>query len=207
MADTLGQSSDRSASTTRNVSAALGVLVLALAPQLVELLWSFATIFGVSGRNTLQVLSGHGAALLLAVPSYLSGANGKGAGSDTLLALIYSYPLFAVAILSLLIKPKGPSGLLWRRRLDGARSCSPCGRRATCRVCAGFPSAPVLHRACSGYCCWLSAQASPSWVFWPTARSLRPTIGGARCSSRCRFFPSLRLSVPWVSSCRHSPPS
>src|SRR4029453_13139111 len=39
---------------------------------------------------------------------YLSGANGKGAGSDTLLALIYSYPLFAVAILSLLIKPKGP---------------------------------------------------------------------------------------------------
>ena len=108
MADTLGQSSDRSASTTRNVSAALGVLVLALAPQLVELLWSFATIFGVSGRNTLQVLSGHGAALVLAVPSYLSGANGKGAGSDTLLALIYSYPLFAVAILSLLIKPKGP---------------------------------------------------------------------------------------------------
>jgi hypothetical protein len=71
---------------------------------LVELLWSFATIFGVSGRNTLQVLSGHGAALLLAVPSYLSGANGKGAGSDTLLALIYSYPLFAVAILTMFIK-------------------------------------------------------------------------------------------------------
>jgi len=67
MADTLGQSSDRSTSTTRNVSAALGVLVLALAPQLVELLWSFATIFGVSGRGTLQVLTAHGAALLLAV--------------------------------------------------------------------------------------------------------------------------------------------
>jgi hypothetical protein len=108
MADTLGQSSDRSTSTTRNVSAALGVLVLALAPQLVELLWSFATIFGVSGRSTLQVLSAHGAALLLAVPNYLAGASGKGLGSDTLLALIYSYPLFAVAILSLLIKPKGP---------------------------------------------------------------------------------------------------
>ena len=111
MADTLGQSSDRSASTTRNVSAALGVLILALAPQLVELLWSFATIFGVSGRNTLQVLSAHGAALLLAVPNYL-GANGKGLGSDTLLALIYSYPLFAVALLTLLVKPRGPQDYL-----------------------------------------------------------------------------------------------
>jgi hypothetical protein len=79
---------------------------------LVELLWSFATIFGVSGRNTLQVLSAHGAALLLAVPNYLAGANGKGLGSDTLLALIYSYPLFAVALLTLLVKPRGPQDYL-----------------------------------------------------------------------------------------------
>ena len=42
MADTLGHSPDRSASTTRHTSAALSVLVLALTPQIFELLWSFS---------------------------------------------------------------------------------------------------------------------------------------------------------------------
>jgi Tripartite tricarboxylate transporter TctB family len=107
MADTTGHLPDRSASTTRNTTAALAVVLIALAPQIIELLWSFATIFGVSGRGPLQVVAAHGSALLLAIPNYL-GSGGKALGSDTLLALIYSYPLFAVAIVTLFVKEKGP---------------------------------------------------------------------------------------------------
>ena len=107
MADTTGHLPDRSASTSNNAKAALAVVLIALAPQIIELLWSFATIFGVSGRSTLQVVAAHGSALLLAIPNYL-GAGGKAVGSDTLLALIYSYPLFAVAIVTLFVKEKAP---------------------------------------------------------------------------------------------------
>jgi len=107
MADTTGHLPDRSASTSNNAKAALAVVLIALAPQIIELLWSFATIFGVSGRGPLQVVTAHGSALLLAIPNYL-GAGGKALGSDTLLALIYSYPLFAVAIVTLFVKEKGP---------------------------------------------------------------------------------------------------
>jgi len=107
MADTMGQSPDRSASATRNSSAALSVLVLALAPQIFELFWSFSTIFGANGRNPLQVLASHGIALISAVGSI--GATTKTpVASDALLALIYSYPLLAVAVLTLFIKPKAP---------------------------------------------------------------------------------------------------
>ena len=107
MADTLGHSPDRSASTNRNSSAAFSVLVLALAPQIFELLWSIGTVFGASGRGPLQVLAGHGIALVTAFGSI--GATTKTpVASDALLALIYSYPLLAVAILTLLVKPKAP---------------------------------------------------------------------------------------------------
>jgi hypothetical protein len=112
MADTVGHSPDRAASTTRNSSAALSVLVLALTPQLFELLWSFGTPFGVSGRDPLQVLSGHGIALVSAALSLLVGSFGAATktpmASDVLLALIYSYPLLAVTVLTLLVKPKAP---------------------------------------------------------------------------------------------------
>jgi Tripartite tricarboxylate transporter TctB family len=110
MADTLGHSPDRSASTTRHTSAALSILVLALTPQIFELLWSFSTIFGASGRNPLQVLAGHGIALVSAAPGLLVGSFGAKTpiASDALLALIYSYPLLAVAVLTLLVKPKAP---------------------------------------------------------------------------------------------------
>jgi hypothetical protein len=127
MADTLGHSPDRSASTARNSAAALAVLVLALAPQIFELLWSFSTIFGASGRNPPQVLLGHGTALLSAVQSlalvlyqlpdlilgflvsgYTYQTTKATFSSDTLLALIYSYPLFAVAILTRVVRLKAP---------------------------------------------------------------------------------------------------
>jgi Tripartite tricarboxylate transporter TctB family len=113
MADTLGHSPDRStpASTIRNSSAALAVLLLALAPQMFELAWSLAAfIFRLSGgRNPAQVLIGHGSGLLSAVPSLISGAGTKTAlSSDALLALIYSYPLLAVAVFTRFVRMRAP---------------------------------------------------------------------------------------------------
>jgi len=108
----MGHSPDKStASTIRNSSAAIAVLVLAFAPQLFELAWSVAAlIFRFSGgRNPAQVLIGHGSALLLAVPSLISGAGTKTAlSSDALLALIYSYPLLAVAVFTLFVRLRAP---------------------------------------------------------------------------------------------------
>jgi hypothetical protein len=134
MADTMGHSPDRSATTTGNSSAAIAVLVLALTPQLFELLWSIgaqlAAVAGIakySGRSPLQVLSAHGSALLLAVQSltvvfsqvsssilgvlfsgYTAPPIKTAFSSDTLLAMIYSYPLFAVAILTRFVRLKAP---------------------------------------------------------------------------------------------------
>jgi hypothetical protein len=110
MADTLGHSPDRSAFITRNSSAAIAVLLLALAPQIVELLWSLVSMFWAVGRSPPQVLLAHAIALLAAVPGLLFGlgADAKGAlSSETLLALIYSYPLFAIAILTFFVRLKG----------------------------------------------------------------------------------------------------
>src|SRR5690242_352013 len=109
MAETMGQT----VSSTRNTNAALGIVVLALAPQLFELLWSLGTIIGVgAGRNPAQVLLAHGGALLSAAPNAVFGSVAadakKGLSSDVLLALIYSYPLFAVAIVTLFVKIRAP---------------------------------------------------------------------------------------------------
>jgi hypothetical protein len=115
MADTLGHSPDGSTPvpTIRNSSAAIAVLLLALAPQLFELAWSTAGfIFRFSGRSPAQTVFDHGSALLFAVFSLgfgSFGANAKGALSPyTLLALIYSYPLLAVALFTLFARLKAP---------------------------------------------------------------------------------------------------
>ncbi|SFI25324.1 tripartite tricarboxylate transporter TctB family protein [Bradyrhizobium sp. Gha] len=101
MADAMGHS----ATATRSTSVAMGFCVLAVAPQIFELIWSFGTIFGWgAGRGPLQVVAAHAAALVAGAPIALLGAAGgdaKKASSDVLLALIYSYPLLAVAILTL----------------------------------------------------------------------------------------------------------
>ncbi|MET4201105.1 tripartite tricarboxylate transporter TctB family protein [Bradyrhizobium sp. LA6.12] len=101
MADTMGHS----ATATRNTSVAIGFCLLAIAPQIFEFIWSIGTIFGWgAGRGPLQVVTGHATALLAGAPSAIFGSFGSGtkkASSDVLLALIYSYPLFAVAILTL----------------------------------------------------------------------------------------------------------
>ncbi|MCG2628725.1 tripartite tricarboxylate transporter TctB family protein [Bradyrhizobium sp. WYCCWR 13023] len=106
MADTMGHS----ATATKNTSVALGFCLLALAPQIFELIWSIGTIFGWgAGRGPATVLISHTTALVAGAPAALLGAIGgetKKASSDVLLALIYSYPLFAVAIVTLFMTIK-----------------------------------------------------------------------------------------------------
>ncbi|MBR0700078.1 tripartite tricarboxylate transporter TctB family protein [Bradyrhizobium diazoefficiens] len=101
MADTMGHS----ATATRNTRLAVGFCLLAIAPQIFELIWSIGTIFGWgTGRGPAAVVIGHATALLAGAPGALIGAasgDTKKASSDVLLALIYSYPLFVVAILTL----------------------------------------------------------------------------------------------------------
>ncbi len=101
MADTMGHS----ATATRNTSVALGFCLLAIAPQIFEFIWSIGTIFGWgAGRGPAAVVIAHATALLAGAPGALIGAasgDTKKASSEVLLALIYSYPLFAVAIVTL----------------------------------------------------------------------------------------------------------
>ena len=103
MADTMGHS----AAATRNTSMALGFCLLAIAPQIFEFIWSIGTIFGWgAGRGPATVVINHATALLAGAPGALIGAasgDSKKASSEVLLALIYSYPLFAVAILTLFV--------------------------------------------------------------------------------------------------------
>ena len=106
MADTMGHS----ATATKNTSVALGFCLLAIAPQIFELIWSIGTIFGWgAGRGPATVLISHTTALVAGAPAALLGAIGgetKKASSDVLLALIYSYPLFAVAVVTLFMTIK-----------------------------------------------------------------------------------------------------
>lgn len=101
MADTMGHS----ATAIRNTRLALGFCLLAIAPQIFELIWSIGTIFGWgAGRGPATVVISHATALLAGAPVALIGAasgDAKKASSEVLLALIYSYPLFVVAILTL----------------------------------------------------------------------------------------------------------
>ncbi|RXT44252.1 tripartite tricarboxylate transporter TctB family protein [Bradyrhizobium betae] len=100
MAETMGHS----ATATRNTSVAIGFCLLAIAPQIFEFIWSIGTIFGWgAGRGPATVLISHATALFGGAPAVLIGAasgDTKKASSDVLLALIYSYPIFAVAILT-----------------------------------------------------------------------------------------------------------
>ena len=103
MADTVGHSM----TTTRNTSAAIGIFLLALAPQMFELIWSVGTLFGWgAGRGPGTVVVSHVSALLGGAPSALPGwigGDAKKLSGDVLLALIYSYPLFVVAIFTFFV--------------------------------------------------------------------------------------------------------
>jgi hypothetical protein len=112
MAETTGQIPNQAASgpAARNNTGAIVILVLALAPQIIEFLTSCAGLFlNFSGRGPLQVFSAHGSALLLAVPSLLTQSFGGGKSalsSDVLLALIYTYPVLALGVFTLLVRPR-----------------------------------------------------------------------------------------------------
>ena len=114
MAETTGQIPNESASApaVRYTTGAFVILVMALAPQIIELLTSCAGLFfNFSGRGPLQVLSAHGSALILAVPNLATQSFGGGKASlssDALLALIYSYPMLAIAVFTFLVRPRSP---------------------------------------------------------------------------------------------------
>jgi hypothetical protein len=99
------------APSARNTTGAVIILLLAFAPQIVELLMSLVGLVApLSGRSPFQVLSAHGSALLMAVPHLAQqyAAGGKTSlSSDNLLALIYTYPLVAVALFSRLVRARG----------------------------------------------------------------------------------------------------
>jgi hypothetical protein len=106
MAETMGHT----VSATRNSKVALGIFLLALAPQMFEFIWSWGALVGLgSGRGPAQVLISHGTALLAGGPgaAFSFSADAKKAlTSEVMLALIYTYPLFAVAILTLFVRVK-----------------------------------------------------------------------------------------------------
>jgi hypothetical protein len=115
MADTTSHLPDGSAvapSVARNTTGACLILLLAFAPQIVELLMSLAGLFvSLSGRGPLQVLLGHASALIFALPGLAQQYAGGGKVTlsfDILLALIYTYPLLAVALFTLLVRLRAP---------------------------------------------------------------------------------------------------
>jgi hypothetical protein len=114
MAETTSHLPDGAAAAPglRSATGALIILLLAFAPPIVELLMSLAgLVIPLSGRNPLQVLWGHGSALIFALPSlveqYAAGSKAS-LSSDVLLTLIYTYPLLAVALFTLLVRPRAP---------------------------------------------------------------------------------------------------
>jgi hypothetical protein len=114
MAETTTHLPDGSATapSARNTTGACIILLLAFAPQIIEFLMSVAGLLvQLSGRSPLQVLSAHGAALAFALPNLAQqyAAGGKASLSfDVLLALIYTYPLVAMALFTLLVRPRAP---------------------------------------------------------------------------------------------------
>ncbi|MGC2779711.1 MAG: tripartite tricarboxylate transporter TctB family protein [Bradyrhizobium sp.] len=114
MAETTGPLSDGTATvpSARNVTGALIVLLLAFAPQLVELSISLVSLVAaLSARSPLEVVSAHGAALVESLPTLLGQWTDGGRIAlrpDALLALIYTYPLMAIALFTFLARPRAP---------------------------------------------------------------------------------------------------
>ncbi|WP_315755142.1 MULTISPECIES: tripartite tricarboxylate transporter TctB family protein [unclassified Bradyrhizobium] len=114
MAETTGQLSGETAGmpAARSATGASIILVLAFAPQIIELLIALAGLVApLSGRGPLQVIAAHASALSIAIPSLAQqyAASGKTSlSSDVLLALIYTYPLIAVAVFTFMVRPRAP---------------------------------------------------------------------------------------------------
>ncbi len=114
MAETTGQLSGETATapSARNLTGAVIILVLAFAPQLVELALSLVgMVTTLSGRSPLEVVSGHATAFVEAVPMLLRQWADGGKVTlryDVLLALIYTYPLAAVALFTFVVRLRAP---------------------------------------------------------------------------------------------------
>ena len=132
-----------------------GIVVLALAPQIFEFLWSFGTIFGFGSRPR----SGAGAAgawrgAVVRRPRRAVRLVRRGRQEGVFVGCAARADLFLPAVCRRDRDrvPQGPHrpGLYRRRRADARCRCSRCGLRAICRACADFPSAPEPRRGCSG---------------------------------------------------------
>lgn len=135
MSETVGHSPDRAMSgTARGISGPLIILILAVAPQIINVVSTLVLlILGMGTKNPLQVLVDHIAAFGAAVrwlgwaitflpdlvPAAISAlfawksalltpvfAKIGGAPPAALLPLIFSYPLFALGALSFYLKPR-----------------------------------------------------------------------------------------------------
>ncbi|MBB5047218.1 hypothetical protein HNR60_001970 [Rhodopseudomonas rhenobacensis] len=113
MADTVGRLPEQTRRAARNGSGALAVLLLALAPQLVHVLWAAVSpLYRVPIGNPAQIAVDYATALGTALPAWLGATFGTVPSpplpSAVLLALIYCYPLIALALLTLMVRPRGP---------------------------------------------------------------------------------------------------
>lgn len=113
MADTTGHLPDTATAmpAARNVTGAWVILALAFAPQIIDLMIALAGLIGLaSARSPLQVLADHGAALAQALPELIaqSGRGKFSLSSPILLALIYTYPLLAIALFTWFARPRAP---------------------------------------------------------------------------------------------------
>lgn len=114
MAETTGHlpAGATAAPSARNLTGTLVILLLAFAPQFVELLIALAgLIVPLSGRGPLQVLFAHSGAMALAIPALVQQAAGgsrTALSSDMLLAVIYTAPLLAVALFTRLARIRAP---------------------------------------------------------------------------------------------------
>lgn len=135
MSETVGHSPDRTMSgTAHTLTGPIAILVLAVAPQLLHILFSLGfVIFGLGGKNPLTVLADHVVAFGTAlrwlgwaitflpdlIPAALKAlvfwqsnlltpvfAKIGGTPAPAWLPLIYSYPLLAIGALSFVLKPR-----------------------------------------------------------------------------------------------------
>ena len=113
MSDATRRAPDRPGAvlSIKNPSGAIGVAVLAFTPQIVEIVWSIAgLILRFGGRNPAQAFIDHAYALAIAIPSLATGqaVATNGGLSEVLLAQVYTFPLLAVAALTLFVKLRAP---------------------------------------------------------------------------------------------------
>lgn len=111
MSDVTGHSPGHSNSVViSRRTGAIAVLLLALAPQIIDVIWGVvAQIARLAGNNPLTALADHVSALVsgaLALASFVFVR--EAIPPKLLLAVLYSYPLILIAILTLFVRQRSP---------------------------------------------------------------------------------------------------